>query len=166
MAELTLKGTSIHTNGSLPIVGSLAPDFVLIDQNLNPRSLNDFVQKRCLLSIVPSLDTSVCLTSAKTFNQLLKGKEDLLILFISADLPFAQKRICGLEKLDQIIPLSMMRDRKFAKDYGVLIIDGPLQGLAARALIAIDKQQKIIYSDLIFEVSQEPDYEKAMRVFL
>ena len=166
MAKITFKSTSIHTNGSLPSVGSLAPDFLLIDQNLKPRCLKDFTQKTCLLSIVPSLDTPVCLTSAKTFNRLLKERDDVFVLYISADLPFAQKRVCGLEKLAQIIPLSMMRDRKFAEDYGVLIVDGPLQGLAARALVAIDKEQKVIYSHLIPEITQEPNYEKALSVII
>jgi len=165
MTEITLKGTPIHTNATLPEIGSPAPDFVLISTDLKERSLKDYKGKNLILSIVPSLDTPVCLTSAKKFEEVLANRSDFRILYISADLPFALKRACGLEKLKKVETLSMMRDRKFAEDYGVLITDGPLQGIAARALVALDEDHTIIYTELVPEIAQEPDYEKVMDTF-
>src|ERR1700733_11730249 len=128
MASVTLKGTAIHTNGELPKVGSQAPDFVLVDAELKDHSLKDFKGKRKLLSIVPSLDTGTCALSAKKFNEAAKADPGLVILVISADLPFAQKRLCGSEGLQNIQTLSMMRSKDFANQYGVLITDCPILG--------------------------------------
>lgn len=161
MAKVTLKGSPIQTNGSLPDVGSQAPDFVLISTDLKPKSLGDYAEKKLILCIVPSLDTPVCLTSAKQFEEKLKNRADLRVLFISADLPFALKRTCGFENLKKIETLSMMRDRKFAEDYGVLIVDGPLQGIAARAVVVLDENHQIIYTELVPEIAQEPNYDQA-----
>lgn len=161
MAKVTLKGSPIQTNGSLPDVGSQAPDFVLISTDLKPKSLADYKGKKLILSIIPSLDTPVCLTSAKQFEEKLKNRSDVRVLFISADLPFALKRACGFENLKKIETLSMMRDRKFAEDYGVLIIDGPLQGIAARGVVVLDENHQVVYTELVPEIAQEPNYDQA-----
>ena len=162
MAKVTLMGNPISTNGELPKKGSAAPDFQLVDKDLKNRSLKEFSANRILLSIVPSLDTATCSIMAKKFNEAVKGKSDVNVLLISADLPFAQKRFCSSEKADNIIPLSMMRNKDFARDYGVLIQDGPLAGICARAVVILDKDHKVIYSELVPEISTEPDYEKAL----
>src|SRR3569832_1315086 len=128
MATVTLKGNAIHTNGELPAVGSAAPDFHLVDKDLKDVRLVDFKGKKKLLNIVPSLDTSVCATSTRKFNEYVKGRKDLAVLVILFVLPFAQGRFCSSEGLDNVITLSMMRSRNFAKDYGVLIEDGLLAG--------------------------------------
>ncbi len=162
MATITLKGQEIHTSGELPPVGSQAPDFVLVDKDLNDRTLADFRGKKKLLNIVPSLDTPVCATSTKVFNDYAKGRDDVVMLVISADLPFAQARFCGTEGVDKVVPLSMMRSRKFAKDYGVLITDGPLAGITARAVVVLDENDRVVYTELVPEIAQEPDYDRAL----
>lgn len=162
MAQITLKGNPIHTNGELPKVGSIAPDFKLTDVDLKDVTLADFKGKKKLLNIVPSLDTPVCATSTKKFNEFAKGRNDVVMLVISADLPFAQKRFCSAENTDRVKTLSMMRDRHFAKDYGVLITDGPLAGITARAVVVIDENDRVRYTELVPEIAQEPNYEAAL----
>jgi len=162
MATITFKSNTIHTNGDLPAVGSTAPDFHLVDKDLNDVRLNDFKGKKKLLNIVPSLDTSVCATSARKFNEYIKGRGDLVVLTISADLPFAQGRFCQSEGLSNVVTLSMMRSRNFAKDYGVLIQDGPLAGITARAIVVLDEQNRVVYTELVPEIAQEPNYDKAL----
>lgn len=162
MATITLKGSPINTNGELPAVGAAAPDFHLTRGDLDDVSLADYAGKKKLLNIVPSLDTPVCATSTKKFNEYAKGRDDVVMLIVSADLPFAQDRFCTGEKLDNVVPVSMMRSRNFAKDYGVLITDGPLAGITARALVVIDENDKVIYTEMVPEIAQEPDYEKAL----
>lgn len=162
MATITLKSNAIHTNGELPAVGSTAPDFHLVDKDLNDVRLGDFKGKKKLLNIVPSLDTSVCATSARKFNEYIKGRSDLVVLTISADLPFAQGRFCQSEGLSNVVTLSMMRSRNFAKDYGVLIQDGPLAGITARAIVVLDEQDRVVYTELVPEIAQEPNYDKAL----
>ncbi len=166
MATVQFKGSPIRTHGELPSVGKQAPNFKLIDKDLHERSLNDFKQQRKLLATVPSLDTPVCSLSAKKLNQAAKDHPEVLILFASADLPFAQKRVCGAEDLQNIITLSMIRSKDFAKDYGLLIEEGPLQGLCARAIFVIDEHDKVIYVELVPEVTQEPNYDKALKALL
>ncbi len=163
MATITLKGNPIHTNGELPKVGSPAPDFHLVDGALADKRLADYKGKKKLLSIVPSLDTAVCQASTRRFNEFAKGRSDLLMLIVSADLPFAQGRFCTGENLDQVIPLSMMRSRNFAKDYGVLIEDGPLAGITARAVLVMDENDIVRHTELVPEIAQEPDYERAFK---
>ncbi|HSX03828.1 MAG TPA: thiol peroxidase [Rhabdochlamydiaceae bacterium] len=163
MAQITLKGNAIHTNGQLPALQTKAPDFQLVDQDLNNRSLKDFKGKRKILSLVPSLDTPVCSLSAKKFNEAMKNHPDIVVLVISADSPFAQKRVCGAEGLKNIVTLSMMRSKDFAKDYGVLIVDGPLAGICARAVVVLDENDHVIYEQLVPEIAQEPDYEAALK---
>lgn len=162
MAQITLAGNPIHTNGELPKVGSRAPDFTLVDGDLNEVTLGSFKGKKKLLNIVPSLDTPVCATSTKKFNETAKGRNDVAVLVISADLPFAQKRFCQAENTGNVRTLSMMRDRNFAKDYGVLIQDGPLKGITARAVVVVDENDKVVYAQLVPEIKQEPDYGKAI----
>lgn len=162
MANITLKGNKITTNGDLPKPGSTAPDFKLTDGSLVDKSLADFKGRKKLLNIVPSLDTGVCAASTKKFDAHAKAHPDSVILVISADLPFAMSRFCSGEKLDNVVPLSMMRSKNFAKDYGVLIQDGPLAGITARAVVVMDANDKVIYTELVPEIAQEPDYDKAL----
>jgi len=162
MATITLNGNEIHTNGTLPAVGSQAPDFHLVDADLNDRRLADYPGKKKLLNIVPSLDTPVCATSTKKFNDHARDRNDVVMLVISADLPFAMGRFCTGEGIDKVIPLSMMRSRNFAKDYGVLIEDGPLAGITARAVVVLDEGNQVTYTELVPEIGQEPDYDKAL----
>ena len=162
MADITLKGNPIHTNGELPAVGSSAPDFTLVAQDLSDVSLATYAGKKKLLNIVPSLDTPVCATSTQKFNAAMAEKDDAVALVVSGDLPFASKRFCGAEGIDNVITLSMMRSKSFAKDYGMLITDGPLAGLCGRAVVVLDADNKVVYTQLVPEIAQEPDYEAAL----
>lgn len=160
MAQITLQGNAINTNGDLPATGSQAPDFKLTDGELNDKSLADFKGKKKLLNIVPSLDTPVCATSTKKFNDA--ARDDTVMLIIAADLPFAMSRFCTTENTDKVISLSVMRDKNFAKDYGVLIQDGPLAGITARAVVVLDENDTVVYTELVPEIAQEPDYDSAL----
>jgi len=163
MATVTLKGTECHTNGELPNIGDIAPSIKLTDGDLAEVTLDKFANKKKLLNIVPSLDTDVCQISTKKFNEDAAGKDGIAILTISADLPFAQSRFCSAEKLSNVITLSMMRSRKFAKDYGVLLEDGPLAGITARAVVVLDASNKVLYTELVPEITQEPNYDAALK---
>ncbi|MCU7935125.1 MAG: thiol peroxidase [Candidatus Thiodiazotropha sp. (ex Dulcina madagascariensis)] len=162
MSTITLEGNPINTNGDLPTVGSVAPAFSLTAADLSDVSLSDYAGKRKLLNILPSLDTGVCATSTIKFNQAIADKSNAVALVISADLPFAQGRFCSAEGIENVIPLSMMRNRNFAKDYGVLITDGPLAGICARAVVVLDESNKVLYTQLVPEIVQEPDYDPAL----
>lgn len=162
MATVTLQGNTIHTNGELPEVGSGAPDFALVDSELNNVTLDDFKGRRKLLNIFPSMDTPTCATSTRKFNEAAADQGNAALLMVSADLPFAMSRFCTAEGIDNVTPLSMMRSRNFAKDYGVLITDGPLEGIAARAVVVIDENNKVLYTQLVGEIADEPDYDKAL----
>lgn len=162
MAQIALEGSPINTNGDLPAVGSAAPDFVLVDGELNNVSLADFAGKKKLLNIVPSLDTQVCATSTRKFDAQTKDRDDLVVLVVSTDLPFAMSRFCKAEHTDSVHTLSLMRSRNFAKDYGVLIQDGPLAGITARAVVVIDENNTVVYTELVPEITHEPDYAKAL----
>jgi len=162
MADITLKGNPCNTTGELPSVGTEAPDFKLTGADLGDVSLADFSGKKKLLNIVPSLDTPVCSISTIKFNQSIKDKSDAVALVISADLPFAQKRFCGAEGIENVVSLSMMRSKTFAKDYGMLIENGPLAGLSGRAVVVLDEDNKVIYSQLVTEITDEPDYDAAL----
>ncbi len=162
MATVTLQGTEMHTSGELPAVGAEAPDFRLTDGELQDRSLKDYAGKKVLLNIVPSLDTPTCAESARKFNEKFAGRDDAVCLVVSADLPFAQGRFCSTEGLENVVPLSMMKSKNFAKDYGVLITDGPLEGLAARAIVIVDENGKVTYTQLVKEIADEPDYDAAL----
>ena len=162
MAEITLQGNKINTNGDVPKVGSAAPDFVLVDSDLNDISLSNYDGKNIILNIIPSLDTPVCQKSTKIFNEKASSLSDVVVLAVSADLPFAMKRFCSAESIESVKPMSMMRSRNFAKDFGVLLVDGPLSGITARAVVVIDKDKKIIHSELVQEIANEPNYEAAL----
>lgn len=162
MATVTLQGNSIHTNGELPAVGSEAPDFVLVNGDLKDVTLDDFKGQRKLLNIFPSMDTPTCAASTRQFNEAAANATEAALLMVSADLPFAMSRFCTAEGIDRVTPLSMMRSRNFAKDYGVLITDGPLEGIAARAVVVLDEDNKVLYNELVSEIADEPDYDKAL----
>ncbi len=162
MANILFNGNPVSTHGDLPAVGSQAPDFKLVDADLNNVSLGSFKGKKKLLNIVPSLDTPICATSTKKFNQHAQGRDNTVMLIISADLPFAQSRFCNAENTNTVKTLSMLRDRNFAKDYGVLLQDGPLAGITARAVVVLDANDKVVYTQLVPDIVQEPDYDKAL----
>ncbi|MDN5865255.1 MAG: thiol peroxidase [Gammaproteobacteria bacterium] len=162
MADITLKGNAIHSNADLPATGSTAPDFSLTKGDLADVSLGDFQGKK-LLNIVPSLDTPVCALSTKKFNDYAREHADTTMLVISADLPFAQARFCGNEGIENVVPLAMFRDQNFAVDYGVLLTDGPMAGLTARAIVVLDADNKVCYTELVGEIADEPDYEAALK---
>ena len=149
MATITSSGNTIHTNGDLPSEGEIAPGFKLVDKDLADIALDSFAGKKKLLNIVPSLDTPICAISTKKFNEYALARDDVVMLVISADLPFASARFCGAEGIDNVITLSMMRSRNFAKDYGVLIVDGPLAGITARAVVVLDKDNKVVYTEYV-----------------
>jgi thiol peroxidase len=162
MADISLQGAPIHTSGELPPNETAAPDFTLTRGDLADVSLADFAGKKKLFNIVPSLDTPVCALSTKKFNDYAKQHPDAVTLIVSADLPFAQKRFCDAEKLGNVVPLAMFRDKKFAEDYGVLIEDGPMAGLTARAIVIADANDKVRYGEIVSEIGDEPDYQAAL----
>jgi len=162
MANVLFKGTPAHTSGELPKVGSKAPDFKLTAGDLSEVSLANFKGKKKLLSIVHSLDTGVCAASTRRFNEFAKNRADVVVLVVSCDLPFAQGRFCTAEGVKNVVTLSMMRDRHFAKDYGVLLTDSPLAGLTARATLMLDENDKVLYTQLGPELTVEPDYDQAL----
>jgi thiol peroxidase len=162
MAKITLQGNECNTSGELPAVGSAAPDFHLVDGKLSDVHLTDYSGKKKLLNIVPSLDTPTCALSTRKFNESASGRDDVVVLIISADLPFASGRFCTAEGLEDVVPLSMMRTRAFAKDYGVLITDGPLAGITARAIVVLDENNQVVYTQLVPEIADEPDYDAAL----
>lgn len=163
MATITLKGNEIHTRGDLPKVGSRAPDFTLTDSDLSDVSLGQWQGQRILMNIFPSIDTPVCATSTRKFNEHARENENATMLMISGDLPFAHKRFCGDEELANVVTLSTMRSPDFARDYGVLIEDGPLRGLTARAVLVVDANGVVVHSELVPEIGEEPDYAAALR---
>ncbi len=163
MSQVTLKGKPVNVIGRVPAVGRKAPDFRLVDGALKNRSLSDYAGKKKVISVVPSLDTDVCATSTRKFNEQIAGRDDTVLLVVSADLPFAQQRFCSTEKLDNVVPLSMMRNQFFAKDYGLLIMDGPLAGLLARAVIVLNEDDEVVYQELVEEITNEPDYSSALQ---
>lgn len=162
MKTVTFKGTPVGVAGEFPKVGAKAPDFRLVNRELADRSLHDFQGKKKVLLLVPSLDTSVCSTMAKKFNEKVAAHPEVSVLLISADLPFAQHRFCTVEGMKNITPLSMMRDKSFGKDYGVLIAEGPLEGILARAVLILDQSDQIVYAQLVDEITDEPDYDAAL----
>jgi thiol peroxidase len=162
MATVTLHGEPIHTNGELPPIGSVAPGFTLTDGDLADKGLADFAGKQKILNIVPSLDTPVCAISTEKFNEAAKARPDLAVLIVSADLPFAAKRFCTDKALANVVTLSLMRDKQFSEDYGVLITDGPLAGITARAIVVLDEDDKVVHTELVPDIGQEPNYEAAL----
>ena len=162
MAQIKFKGNPVSTNGELPKVGSKAPCFSLVKSDLSELSCCDLKGKRLVLNIFPSLDTSVCATSVRKFNKMGAGLKDTVVLAISKDLPFAHARFCTTEGIENVIPLSDFRFSDFDESYGLRMADGPLAGLLARAVVVIGKDGKVAYTELVPEITQEPDYEKAL----
>jgi thiol peroxidase len=164
MAKVTLKGNFINTIGNLPLLGSKTPSFTATKTDLTEIGLNDFQGKKVIFNIFPSLDTATCAMSVRKFNEAANKLKNTVILCISADLPFAQQRFCGAENLKNVMPLSIFRHTEFGKDYGVTIIDGPLKGLLARAVVIVDESGKVIYTQQVSEIIDEPDYQAALKI--
>jgi thioredoxin-dependent peroxiredoxin len=162
MATITLGGNPINTSGKIPEVGSKAPDFKLTNTELGDVSLKDYSGKKVVLNVFPSIDTPICATSTRHFNKDVTSLENTVVLCISMDLPFAHKRFCAAEGIDKAITLSELHDRGFGESYGLRIIDGPLKGLLSRAVIVLDANHHVVYTEQVPEIKQEPDYEKAL----
>ena len=164
MAQVTLKGNPLHTSGELPKVGAAAPAFSLVKTDLSEVSAKDLAGQRVVLNIFPSLDTPTCAASVRAFNVRANEKPNTTILCISADLPFAQKRFCAAEGLDKVVPASTFRNADFGKAYGTTLVDGPLAGLHARAVVVLNEKGQVIHTQLVPEIAQEPDYSAALAV--
>jgi len=162
MAKVTLAGNPITVAGTFPAVGQKAPEFRLVNKELKDVSLKDFAGKRKVLNIVPSLDTPTCAKSTRHFNEDASKLNNTVVLVISADLPFAQSRFCGAEGLNNVITLSTMRGAEFMKNYGVAITDSPLGGVTARAVVVLDANDKVLYTELVPEIKNEPNYNAAL----
>jgi thiol peroxidase len=160
MAQITLRGNPINTVGELPAVGSPAPGFSLTGTDLGAVSSDEFSGKPLLLNIFPSVDTPVCATSVRTFNERAAGS-GLSVLCVSNDLPFAQKRFCGAEGIENVTTASAFRDN-FGEDYGIALADGPMAGLLARAVVVIGADGNVAYAELVPEIAQEPNYDAAL----
>ncbi|GKX61661.1 putative thiol peroxidase [Pragia fontium] len=159
-----MKGNPVSVAGQLPKSGDNAKAFTLVAKDLADVSLSTYAGKRKVLNIFPSVDTGVCATSVRTFNKLVGDLENTVVLCISADLPFAQARFCGAEGLDHVVTLSAFRNPEFKQNYGVEILDGPLKGLTARAVVVLDANDKVIHSELVEEITTEPNYDAALAV--
>lgn len=161
MAQITFKGNPIHTSGELPAQGSAAPDFTLVKQDLSETVLSDYKGKRLVLNIFPSIDTGVCAISVRKFNEKAAALKNTVVLCVSLDLPFAQSRFCGAEGIKNVVTASAFRSA-FGDHYGVTIADGPLAGLLSRAVVVINEKGKVIYTEQVPEIAQEPNYDAAL----
>ncbi len=162
MAQVTLKGNPVQTIGDLPAVGSDAAGFTLVNTDLSEVSLADYKGKKVILNIFPSVDTGTCATSVRTFNEKASGLDNTVVLCISEDLPFAHARFCGAEGIENVVSLSAFRNDSFSKDYGVKIEDGPLKGLIARSIVVIGEDGKVLHTELVSEIVDEPNYDNAI----
>lgn len=162
MSQITFKGQTVNTSGNLPKVGAVAPNFTLVKQDLSEVSLTDLKGKNVVLNIFPSLDTGTCASSVRRFNKEAGNLTNTLVLAISADLPFAAGRFCTAEGIENVIPASVFRNADFAKDYGVLTLDGPLKGLLARSIVVVDAEGKVLHTELVAETVDEPNYDAAL----
>lgn len=162
MSTVTLEGNPLHVEGHFPQPGDKAHSFMLVDKDLNDVALSHFAGKRKVLSIVPSLDTPTCAASTRVFNEKAASLANTVVIVISSDLPFAQSRFCGVEGIENVTTLSTLRGRDFHRDYGVLITEHPLTGLTARAVIVLDENDTVLYSQLVPEIADEPDYDAAL----
>ena len=159
MATVQFKGNDVQTNGQLPAVGSVAPDFVLVGSGLQDVKLSDYKGKKVVLNIFPSIDTGTCAASVRKFNQVAASKPNTVVICISKDLPFAQSRFCGAEGIENVITVSDFRAGSFDNDYGVLLTDGPLMGLLSRSVVVVDENGNVSYNELVSEIVNEPNYE-------
>ena len=164
MATVTLRGNPVSVGGTFLKKGDAAPDFNLTGADLKDVTLKDYAGKKKVISIVPSLDTPTCAKSTKVFNERASASANTVVLVVSADLPFAQKRFCGAEGLSNVVSLSTLRGRDFHQRYGVDIQDGPLKGLTARGVVVLDENNKVLHSELVPEIGQEPNYDAALAV--
>ncbi|MBK1851026.1 thiol peroxidase [Marinobacter sp. 1-4A] len=164
MSTVTLEGNPIELSGKFPQNGETAQPFTLTNSGLEEVKLESWAGKRKILNIIPSIDTGVCAASTRKFNEKASGLDNTVVLVISADLPFAAARFCGAEGLKNVVTLSTFRNYSFQQDYGVAIQDGPLAGLCARAVVVLDEDNKVIHSQLVSEIHDEPDYDAALKV--
>ena len=162
-STVTLGGNPLQVDGSFPQPGETAPAFTLVGKDLADVPLSSFAGRRKILNVFPSIDTPTCATSVRKFNERASGLDNTVVLCISADLPFAQSRFCGAEGLDRVMTLSTLRGRRFLEYYGVALSNGPLSGLAARAVLVLDTDDRVLHSQLVPEIKNEPDYEAALR---
>lgn len=162
MATITLKGHEIHTAGELPAVGAAAPDFKLTGADLQDFSLDKYKGKRVVLNIFPSIDTGICALSTRHFNESAQSLDNTVVVCVSKDLPFAHSRFCAAEGLENVVPASEFRDSSFSDGYGTLITDGPMAGLMSRAVVVINEEGNVIYTEQVPEIVQEPNYEAAL----
>jgi len=162
MAEIKFKGNPVHTQGQLPEVGSAAPDFKLTNTDLGEVSLGDFNGKRVVLNIFPSVDTGICAMSVRRFNELAGSMDNTAVINVSKDLPFAHKRFCGAEGIENVVSTSSFRDPEFSSRYGVDMVDGPLAGLMSRAVVVLDENGVVKYTEQVPDITQEPDYDNAL----
>ena len=161
MAQITFRGNPIHTSGELPAKGEKAPPFELVAGDLSTATLERYAGKKKIVNIFPSIDTSVCASSVRKFHEKASGLPGVVVLDVSADLPFAAKRFCAAEGLENVATLSTFRS-SFATDYGVKMTDGPLAGLCARAVLVLDADDRVVHRELVPEIAQEPDYDAAL----
>ena len=166
MSQITFKGKPITTYGYLPEIGEKAPHFSLYKSDLSTATLQDFKGKRVIMNIFPSIDTHVCATSVRNFNERATSLKNTVVLCISRDLPFAQKRFVDDEGLENVVNLSDFKEREFGKDYGLEMIDGPLEGLLSRVVIVLDENGKILYSEQVKDIGDEPNYLEALKTLL
>lgn len=162
MAEITLGGNPVHTGGTIPAPGSAAPDFTLTGRDLGPLTMSDFVGKKLLINIFPSLDTATCASSVRTFNAAAAELENTNVLCISADLPMAHGRFCAAEGIENVTTASIFRSPEFPESYGVSFLDSKMVGLCARAVVVVDETGAVLHSELVSEVGLEPNYEAAI----
>jgi len=162
MATITLNGNPIHTCGGLPLIGSATPPFTLTRKDLSEVTSVDLEGRRVLLSIFPSLDTATCAESVRRFNHLAADLVDTVMLCVSMDLPFAQSQFCGIEGLDRVVTASAFRHQEFGSAFGVLLVDGPARGLFARAVVCLDENGTVVHTELVSELTHEPDYDLAV----
>ncbi|PVY79159.1 thiol peroxidase (atypical 2-Cys peroxiredoxin) [Tamilnaduibacter salinus] len=163
MATVTLGGNAVDVNGTLPQPGESAPAFTLVNPDMEDKSLGDWAGQRKILNIIPSIDTGVCAASTRKFNEEASGLDNTVVLVVSADLPFAAARFCGAEGLNDVITLSCFRNAAFRSDYGVDLASGPFRGLCARAVVVLDEHDKVLHSQLVPEIGEEPDYDSALK---
>jgi thiol peroxidase len=162
MATITLEGNEIHTVGELPAIGSDAPAFTLTNSEMGETSLADYAGKKVILNIFVAIDTGICAESSRRFNTAAGSLDNTVVLCISADLPPTLARFCAAENLDNVVTLSTFRNPEFGNDYGLTIADGPIRGLNARSIVIIDENGKVVYTEQVPEIAQEPDYDAAL----